>query len=202
MPSRCAIATTGRKFSRLCAIVVLMLCCVKLSLAAVNTAIACTPAAKARSMPFTLGTSTGYEVPARFAMRVITSLASLNCGMARGLTNEVASTTGKPASASNSIKRIFCSVGMRAFSFCSPSRGPTSTTRTYAGNGGSAVMLTRLDIHSYYDHSEKDLPHLEPHYYQNLLYLNRVREAKACQIAASVEARVDFPVALAALSPS
>src|SRR5207244_7348565 len=53
--------------------------------------------------------------------------------MARGLTKEVASTTGRPASASICINCIFCAVGMRAFSFCKPSRGPTSTIRTEDG---------------------------------------------------------------------
>ena len=72
----------------------------------------------------------------------MTSLASLNCGMARGLTNDVASTTGKPASASIVMNCIFCSVGTSAFSFCSPSRGPTSTTRTKEGKGSETSCHT------------------------------------------------------------
>jgi hypothetical protein len=37
-------------------------------------------------------------------MPAITSLASASCGMALGLTNEVASITGKPASLRRSMK--------------------------------------------------------------------------------------------------
>src|SRR5205807_352725 len=64
----------------------------------------------------------------------MTAPASPSCGMARGLTNDVASTTGRPASASILMNRIFCSVGTNTFSFCSPFRGPTSTTRTEEGS--------------------------------------------------------------------
>src|SRR5919202_6744013 len=59
-----------------------------------------------------------------------TSSASANWGTSRGCTNEVTSIHPKPAAVSMSTKRIFASVGMRAGSFCKPSRGPTSTTRT------------------------------------------------------------------------
>src|SRR5258708_7751090 len=59
-------------------------------------------------------------------------------GMERGLTKEVASTTGKPASASICMNCIFCPVGTITFSLCRPSRGPTSTTRTARGRAGSA----------------------------------------------------------------
>src|SRR6266700_2282958 len=66
-------------------------------------------------------------------MPAITAPASLNCGMTRGLTKEVASTTGRPDSESRLMNCIFCSVGMDTFSFCKPSRGPTSTIRTEDG---------------------------------------------------------------------
>src|SRR5579884_1626064 len=102
-----------------------------------------TPAARARSIPLRFGTNTGYCVEGRRTISAITAAASLNCGIARGLTNEVASTTGKPASASIWIKRIFCSVVIRAFSFCKPSRGPTSTTRTDFGRWEVIAFMTR-----------------------------------------------------------
>src|SRR5438876_10910780 len=70
--------------------------------------------------------------------------------MARGLTNDVASIIGKPASASIVIKCIFCAVGMSAFSFCRPSRGPTSTMRTAAGREArpDIIYITLLCIHN------------------------------------------------------
>ena len=45
----------------------------------------------------------------------------------------VASTAGKPAAESASIRAILTAVGMIADSFCRPSRGPTSTRRTWRG---------------------------------------------------------------------
>src|SRR5215468_4855867 len=67
-------------------------------------------------------------------MRAMTSAASAICGTHLGETNAVASTAGKPASESWSISAILVSVGTVAFSFCRPSRGPTSTRRTWRGS--------------------------------------------------------------------
>src|SRR5215467_5195728 len=67
-------------------------------------------------------------------MPAITSAASAICGTHLGETNAVASMAGKPASESRSISAILVSVGTVAFSFCSPSRGPTSTNRTRRGS--------------------------------------------------------------------
>src|SRR5215472_1893832 len=66
-------------------------------------------------------------------MLSMTEVASRSWGMARGLTNDVASMMGRPASASMWIKCILCSVGIQAFSLCRPSRGPTSTIFTCGG---------------------------------------------------------------------
>src|SRR5579864_8772102 len=66
-------------------------------------------------------------------MRVNTSEASANCGMAFGLTNEVASISVRPVSLSRSIYRTLSSVEMISSSFCRPSRGPISQTRTNCG---------------------------------------------------------------------
>src|SRR5438552_3726273 len=66
-------------------------------------------------------------------MRVKTSAASANCGMAFGLTNDVASMSVNPVSLSTLIYRTLSSVEMISSSFCRPSRGPISQTRTNCG---------------------------------------------------------------------
>ncbi len=73
-------------------------------------------------------------------MRAITSAASAICGTHLGETKDVASIDGTPASASASISATFTSVGTTPFSFCSPSRGPTSTRRTRFGKRDGAAM--------------------------------------------------------------
>src|SRR6266568_2454447 len=84
--------------------VALILWRVKLSLAAVNTAIARTPAANARSIPLRLGTSTGYWTLPSCDRPAMTAPASLNWGMACGLTKEVASMTARPDPARRRIR--------------------------------------------------------------------------------------------------
>ena len=64
----------------------------------------------------------------------MTSALSPIWGTHFGDTKLVVSTTGKPASANRSIKLTFVSVGTMAFSFCRPSRGPTSTIFTEDDN--------------------------------------------------------------------
>jgi hypothetical protein len=66
-------------------------------------------------------------------MRAMTSTLSAICGTHLGETKAVASTAGKPASLRRSISSIFTAVGTDCFSFCSPSRGPTSTILTVRG---------------------------------------------------------------------
>src|SRR5688572_6697333 len=63
-------------------------------------------------------------------MRSSTSVWSAICGIHFGETNAVASTAGSPASARRSISSTLTAVGTAPRSFCSPSRGPTSTIRT------------------------------------------------------------------------
>src|SRR5919201_1073562 len=70
-----------------------------------------------------------------------TSSASAMRGTALGCTNELTSIQGKPASDSRSTKRTLTSVGMGAASFCSPSRGPTSTMRTRRGRTSAIRLL-------------------------------------------------------------
>src|SRR5215208_1654434 len=63
-------------------------------------------------------------------MRSSTSVWSAICGTHFGETKAVASTAGSPASARRSISSTLTAVGTSPRSFCSPSRGPTSTMRT------------------------------------------------------------------------
>src|SRR5918999_2172977 len=63
-------------------------------------------------------------------MLSITSVWSAICGIHFGDTKAVASTAGRPASARRSISSTFTAVGSSPGSFCSPSRGPTSTIFT------------------------------------------------------------------------
>lgn len=52
------------------------------------------------------------------------------CGTHFGETKDPASMTLTPVLANLSISSIFVATGMAFFSFCKPSRGPTSTIRT------------------------------------------------------------------------
>src|SRR5262245_2649242 len=72
----------------------------------------------------------------------MTSAASAICGTHFGDTKLVASIDGTPASASASISATLTSVGTTPFSFCRPSRGPTSTMRTRAGSAMSVSLRT------------------------------------------------------------
>src|SRR3954467_453953 len=65
-------------------------------------------------------------------MRSSTSVWSAICGTHFGDTNAVASTAGSPASARRSISSSLTAVASSPGSFCSPSRGPTSTMRTWS----------------------------------------------------------------------
>src|SRR5436190_9552756 len=56
-----------------------------------------------------------------------TSAASAICGTHFGLTNAVTSITGRCAALSRLMNSILSAVDTSARSFCSPSRGPTST---------------------------------------------------------------------------
>jgi hypothetical protein len=64
---------------------------------------------------------------------VNSSRASAICGTALGLTKLVTSTTDSPESASISMSTRLVVVSTSCFSFCSPSRGPTSTILTRCG---------------------------------------------------------------------
>src|ERR1700756_4157445 len=70
-------------------------------------------------------------------MPAITSAPSAICGTHFGETNEADSTLRKPAADKRLINSILIAVGTNSFSFCSPSRGPTSTILT---RWGKAMM--------------------------------------------------------------
>src|SRR5882672_6921795 len=76
------------------------------------------------------GVSTGSFTPGRRWSCCISSAWSLICGTNFGETNAVASITRKPACASRSISCSLVAVVTVCRSFCSPSRGPTSTILT------------------------------------------------------------------------
>ena len=59
-----------------------------------------------------------------------TSAASASCGIHFGLTKLVASIVRSPVPERRSINSILALAAMIVFSFCRPSRGPTSTMRT------------------------------------------------------------------------
>ncbi|MCY1540165.1 hypothetical protein D9M68_757870 [compost metagenome] len=107
-----------------------MFFCENASLAAPKITTSSAPAAMAPSKPFMFGVSTEYSVPGRRWMRDITSAPSAICGTHLGETNEAASILTKPASVSWLTSATLTSVGTMAFSFCRPSRGPTSTIFT------------------------------------------------------------------------
>src|SRR5450830_357563 len=66
-------------------------------------------------------------------MPCMTSLEVAICGTHLGDTNEAASTLMKPAAVSLLTSSILTSAEMVSFSFCKPSRGPTSTILTFFG---------------------------------------------------------------------
>src|SRR5262245_42806330 len=101
--------------------------------AAAKIATSLTPAASARSRPARLGTSALYRTPGFRVMPANTSAASPICGTHFGDTNAETSMRECPAAVNRSTNAIFAAAGTTACSFCSPSRGPTSTTLTRVG---------------------------------------------------------------------
>src|SRR5207249_3427454 len=66
------------------------------------------------------------------------------CGTHFGDTKLVASIAGSPASVRRSMSATLISVGTIVFSFCSPSRGPTSTMQTRCGSFKTTPSVSRL----------------------------------------------------------
>ncbi len=111
----------------------------KVSDAAAKIPTSLTPAACARSSPVRFGTRAEYRVPAAREMPANTSAASAICGTHFGLTNADTSITGRRAAVNRSTNAILSVVLTAADSFCSPSRGPTSTTVTRDGSATGPV---------------------------------------------------------------
>src|SRR5882757_8032983 len=72
-------------------------------------------------------------MPGARMIRAITSAESAICGTHFGLTKAPASIVVSPVADNRSISPTLASSDTTVFSFCSPSRGPTSTMRTAAG---------------------------------------------------------------------
>ena len=83
-----------------------------------------TPRSSARSSPRSLGTRTGI-VP-RWSTIVSRSSASASWGTHRGDTKLVISTVWSPAASIRRTNSALTSTGTIDFSFCNPSRAPTS----------------------------------------------------------------------------
>ena len=87
------------------------------------------PAARARSSPRSLRTSPIHETAPR-GSRAATASASASCGTRFGLTKLTASIRRTPLATRESISQSLSSVDSTVCSFCSPSRGATSTIST------------------------------------------------------------------------
>mmetsp|Transcript_96009 Transcript_96009/g.275647 ORF Transcript_96009/g.275647 Transcript_96009/m.275647 type:complete len:224 (+) Transcript_96009:139-810(+) len=111
------------------------------SVAAARIVASRTPAAAANSRPRRFGTSAANRaasLPLSSASALNapsrTALASAICGTAFGETKAAASMEETPAARSLAMSANFVFVSTIIFSFCKPSLGDTSTTRTEAGN--------------------------------------------------------------------
>ena len=100
--------------------------------AAAKIATSSMPACLARSRPMRFGTSAEYVTPGCLVSPRATSTPSAICGTRFGSTNAATSIAGSPAADSRSMNATLSAVAIGACSFCRPSRGPTSTTRTSA----------------------------------------------------------------------
>lgn len=100
------------------------------------------------SSPLTFGRSHWYvigrgEVGGRERTCSSISAELAICGTHFGATKEPASMVVKPVFASLSTKSIFVASGTVCFSFCNPSRGPTSTMRTWSARLEAAEAKAR-----------------------------------------------------------
>ncbi|CAM5274713.1 hypothetical protein SALBM217S_03135 [Streptomyces griseoloalbus] len=120
----------------------LRLALAKDSVALANTATRRAPSASARSRPRSLGTSTGRST-GRSDTAGNRSSASASCGTHFGCTKLVASIVVRPVPASRRTNSAFTAVGTVCFSFCRPSRAPTSWIRTRAGSPSAGTAMGR-----------------------------------------------------------
>src|SRR4051812_6212052 len=78
-------------------------------------------------------------------MPAITCALSAICGTHLGETKLVTSISFKPASCNRCTRPILISAGTGSFSFCKPSRGPTSTILTLEGSFMASVSPTQVN---------------------------------------------------------
>src|SRR5207248_7422569 len=105
-----------------------------------NTAITLASAARAASYPFSFGTSTWNSLLGWCLTPRKTSSEPTICGIAFGDTKAPTSIVSRPAPTSASINAIRSATLTGVFSFCRPSRGPTSTMRTE-----SLILISRSE---------------------------------------------------------
>uniref|UniRef100_A0A1I8I5J7 Protein-cysteine N-palmitoyltransferase HHAT-like protein n=1 Tax=Macrostomum lignano TaxID=282301 RepID=A0A1I8I5J7_9PLAT len=130
----------------------------KASDAAPKTATSSAPAARAASKPRRFGVRAAYTTPGFLEMPPSTASLLAICGTHLPDTKLPASIFVRPLADSRSTRRILAASGTGCFSFCSPSRGPTSYTvtlprplacplsnrRSMDGASGRANWLMRL----------------------------------------------------------
>src|SRR3954462_9654320 len=75
----------------------------------------------------------------------MTPAASAICGTHFGETKLVTSISVRPASCRRCTSSILTAAGTGAFSFCKPSRGPTSTSLTLDGSFMGLVSFLRVN---------------------------------------------------------
>ena len=127
MPSASARSTTGSNIAYCSVTERLRFFCAKVSVAEPKIAIALSPSSCARSRPRSLGTRAGRRRPSPSAPSpASTSSASPICGTHRAGTNDVVSIVPSPAASSRRMNSTLVAAGTIVFSFCRPSRGPTS----------------------------------------------------------------------------
>src|SRR5437899_5390052 len=84
-------------------------------------------------------------VPGRRSIRAITSPLVAICGTHLGDTKDAASMLGKPARDRRSTSSTLTAPDTDSFSFCRPSRGPTSTILTLFGKAFMSVSPGAVD---------------------------------------------------------
>ena len=133
-PLSFAAFATGSKRAMDSAIEQLMFRCENASDAEPKITTSSAFAASAASKPCMFGVSAEYSVPGRRSMPAMTSVLVAICGTHFGETNDAASMLVKPARDRRSTSSILTAADTASFSFCSPSRGPTSTILTCFGS--------------------------------------------------------------------
>ena len=118
----------------------------KPSLAQTTTLASSQPLATARSQPRSLRTSPMRETPGSRGSAAMISSAPAICGTRLGFTNETTSMRRTPLASRRRTNSTFTSASRTAFSFCRPSRGPTSTISMRALIAHSPAAAWRREL--------------------------------------------------------